>query len=117
MFLNDRGIPAPRALIARLHTLISSLPIDHLIRFVETTEALADKDDGRLLVAIEEAGAHGLIAHAARMRLVLARRTGDRTQLERARQMLEQLEDRQFLRRLEEVTSELIANADSQFIF
>ena len=48
-----------------------------------------------------------MIAHAARMRIVLARRTGDRTQLERARPMLEQIGDRQFLRRLEEVASAL----------
>jgi class 3 adenylate cyclase len=107
IFLCDRGIAAPRVLIARLHSLISSLPIDQLIRLVEMAEALAQEDDVRLLVAIEESESHGLIPHAARMRIVLARRTGDRTQLERARPVLERLEDRQFLRRLEEVEAAL----------
>jgi hypothetical protein len=41
------------------------------------------------------------------MRIVLARRTGDRAQLERARPVLERLGDRQFLRRLELVAAEL----------
>ena len=108
MFLTERGIPAPRALIARLRALISSsLPIDHWIRLVEVAEALAGEDDARLSVTIEETEDHGMIAQAARLRIVLAQRTGDRTQLERARPMLEQIGDRQFLRRLEEVASAL----------
>jgi hypothetical protein len=37
------------------------------------------------------------------MRIVLAQCTGDASQLERARPVLERLGDRQFLRRLEEV--------------
>ena len=107
MFLTDRGIPAPRVLIARLHALISFLPMDHLTRLVEIAEALAGEDDTRLSMAIDEAEAHGLIPHASRMRIVLARRTGNRAQLERARIVLEQLGDRQFLRRLEKVSAAL----------
>jgi len=103
MFLTDRGIHAPRELIARLRALYSSLPVDQCIRLVEIAEALANSDIVRLTKAIDEAEAHGLIAPAARMRIVLARRTGDWTQLEHARLVLEQLGDRQFLRRLEEV--------------
>jgi class 3 adenylate cyclase len=45
--------------------------------------------------------AHG--NDAARMRIVLAQRTGDRAQLDRARPVLERLGDRHFLRRLQEV--------------
>ncbi len=41
------------------------------------------------------------------MRIVLAQRTGDCTQLERTRPVLERLEDRQFLRQLEEVAAAL----------
>jgi hypothetical protein len=41
------------------------------------------------------------------MRIVLAQRTSDRAQLERARPVLERLGDRQFLRRLEEVAATL----------
>ncbi len=108
IFLNERGIPAPRVLIARLRALISSLPIDQIIRILEIAEALAQEDDIRLSLAIEEAEAHGLIAHSARLRLILARRTGDPIQLELARPVLEQIGDRQFLRRLEEVAAALV---------
>jgi class 3 adenylate cyclase/tetratricopeptide (TPR) repeat protein len=107
MFLCDRGLAAPRSLIARLQALTSSLQIDQFIRLVETAEALAQEDDARLSVAIDEAEAHGLIAQAVRLRIVLSQRTGDRTQLERARPVLERIGDRQFLRRLEKVSAAL----------
>ncbi|MEO9029029.1 MAG: hypothetical protein ABI413_09455 [Ktedonobacteraceae bacterium] len=45
--------------------------------------------------------------HAARMRIVLAKRIGDLSQLERARPVLEWLEDRLFLRKLREVEAML----------
>ncbi len=106
-YLNERGIAAPRALIARVNTLISSLPIDCFIRLLEIAEALAGEDDARLPVAIDEAETHGLMAHAGRMRIVLAQRTGDLVQLECARRMLERIGDRQFLRRLEKISAEL----------
>ena len=107
MFLNERGIPAPQVLIARLLALISSLPFDQLMRLLEIAEALAQEDDVRLSMAIKEAEAHGLIAHSARMRIVLAQRTGDLKQLERARPVLEQSGDLQFLHRLEKVSAAL----------
>ncbi len=107
MFLTDRGIPAPRALIARLRFLNSSLLIDQWTHLLELAEALENSDPVRLTRAIDEAEDHGMIEQAARLRIVLAQRTGDRTQLERARPVLEQLGDRQFLRRLEEVTSQI----------
>jgi len=117
MFLTDRGVPAPRALIARLRALNSVLPINDWILLVEIAEALENSDLVRLTRAIDEAEDHGLIAQAARLRIVLAQRTGDRTQLERARLLLEQLGDRQFLRRLEEVTIELNTKADPRLTF
>jgi hypothetical protein len=106
MFLNERGIPAPGELIAHLQAPPLALP-HHAIRSLEIAEALAAEDWARLSTAIEEAEAHGLIVHAARMRIVLAQRTSDRTHLEHARPVLEQLGDRQFLRRLEEVAAAL----------
>jgi hypothetical protein len=106
-FLTDRGIPAPRVLIARLRALLSFLPINYWIWLVEIAEALESSDLVRLAKAINEAEDHDLIAPAARLRLVLAQRTGDRTQLERARLVLERLGDRQFLRRLEKVAAAL----------
>jgi hypothetical protein len=43
------------------------------------------------------------------MRIVLAQMTGDPAPLAQARPVLERLQDRQFLRRLEEVTATLQA--------
>ena len=73
------------------------------IRSRQIAQALLDDDNAALSAAIDEAEAHGLVVHAARMRIVLAQRTGDRAQLAAARPVLERLEDRRFLRRLEEV--------------
>lgn len=71
--------------------------------FINIALALSANDDARLAQAIDEAEKHQHIVHAARMRIVLAQRTGDRSQLERARPVLERLGDRLHLRRLEEV--------------
>lgn len=69
-------------------------------------QALADGDDVQLARAIDEAEEHQLIVHAARMRVILAQRTGDHSQLERARTVLERIGDRRFLRKLEKVELE-----------
>ena len=106
-FLNEHGVAARPALITGV---ASSQPFgknDATVRYIEIAEALGAADHARLETAIDEAEAHGLIPHAARMRIVLAQWTGDRTQLERARPVLERLGDRQFLRRLEEVAAAL----------
>jgi hypothetical protein len=107
LFLNERGVPAPRTLMVRVRSLGFSLSMDNWIRFVEIAEALEKADFVLLTTAIDETEALGYISHAARMRIVLAQRTNDRTQLERARPVLERLGDRQFLRRLEEVAAAL----------
>jgi hypothetical protein len=73
----------------------------------EVAEALTSGDTLRLAAATDAAEARQLVVHAARMRIVLAQRTGDRTPLMRARPVLERLGDRQFLRRLEEVQAAL----------
>ena len=70
---------------------------------MQIAQALHDNDNTRLAQAIDDAEAHQLVVHAARMRIVLAQRTGDRSQLERARTVLERLQDRYCLRKLEEV--------------
>lgn len=72
-------------------------------------KALMADDNEALAQAIDEAEAHHLIVHAARMRIVLAKRTGDRDQLKRARLVLEPLEDRLFLHKLREVEEMLQA--------
>jgi tetratricopeptide (TPR) repeat protein len=103
MFLQERAASAPAGLITR-----ARLWPNGTVRWVvEIAEALGTSDLARLAKAIDEAEAHGLIVHAARMRIVLAQRTSDRTQLSRARPVLERLGDRQFLRRLEEVAKAL----------
>ncbi|MGH2494588.1 MAG: ATP-binding protein [Ktedonobacteraceae bacterium] len=74
---------------------------------VNIAQALIDNDNAQLAQAIDDAEAHHLMVHAARMRVVLAQRTGDRSQLERARVVLESLQDRHYLRKLEEVETEI----------
>jgi hypothetical protein len=110
MFLNEHGMHAPRALIEQLLSSFSRFSwwwSNVMSRCVEIAQALSVEDHGRLAMAIDEAETHGLIPHAARMRIVLAQRTSDQTQLERARPVLEGLGDRRSLRRLEEIAATL----------
>jgi hypothetical protein len=73
----------------------------------ELAEAVASGERVRLAAAIEVAEACHCVPFAARMRIVLAQQTGDASQLEQARPVLERLGDQQFLRRLEEVQNSL----------
>jgi class 3 adenylate cyclase len=102
--LTERGLPGLDWLIesGRNETLVFSWTA-----LANDAHALAAGDDTALAAAIDDAEAHDLIVHTARMRIVLAQRTNDRAQLERARQVLERLGDRKFLRRLEEVEGAL----------
>jgi hypothetical protein len=77
--------------------------------------ALAAGDNEQLALAIDQADEHGLIVHAARMRIVLAQRTRDQQQLESARPLLEQLGDRRALCKLEEVREALAKSQASHF--
>ncbi|HZO74801.1 MAG TPA: adenylate/guanylate cyclase domain-containing protein [Ktedonobacteraceae bacterium] len=74
---------------------------------LKIAQAILDNDNEQLAQAIDESEEHRLVVHAARMRVVLAQRTKDLSQLERARPVLERLGDRHFLRRLEEVEAVL----------
>jgi class 3 adenylate cyclase/tetratricopeptide (TPR) repeat protein len=107
MFVSERGAHSSPALLDMAARRAHAERFDALLQCVAIAAALAGNDNGGLAAAIDEAEAHGLIPHAARMRIVLAQRTGDRTHLDRARPVLEQLGDRQFLRRLEEVEGAL----------
>jgi class 3 adenylate cyclase len=107
MFVSERGVRADPDFSKGLWERSPVAHSEPLDRAVAIAEALAAGDDVRLAVAIDEAEAHGLVPHAARMRIVLAQRTGDPAPLERARAVLERLGDRQFLRRLEEVRGAL----------
>jgi hypothetical protein len=74
----------------------------YLAQSLQTATALASDDDQQLADAIAAAEARDLRPHAARLRIVLAQRTRDRAELERAHVALTLIGDRQFLRRLEE---------------
>src|SRR5215831_4352376 len=104
MLFNEHGVHAPRVLIAQEHYWLSWGSSVLRSQCIEIAEALAAEDLARLAAAIDEAETAGLLTHAARMRVVLAQRMGDRAQLERARSVLERLGDRRFLRRLAEIT-------------
>jgi class 3 adenylate cyclase/DNA-binding CsgD family transcriptional regulator len=104
MLCNEHGTRLPEAFVA---PLLSQPTQDMLIWCGQIARALTNEDNARLATAIEEAEKHGLVVHAAHMRVVLAGCTGDRSQLERAWPILQQLGDRRFLHRLEEVTVEL----------
>jgi tetratricopeptide (TPR) repeat protein len=108
MFLGERGVRPPRGLLGPAAAEARTERIAFPLYCVQIAEALAARDDTALLAAIDAAEAYGMIPHAARMRIVLAQRTGDRAQLGRARPALERLGDRQFLSRLEEVEAELV---------
>jgi hypothetical protein len=107
MLINERGLLLPQALLDALAEHTSTHQDVPLLHSARIALALASGEHARLAEAIDDAEAHGLIPHAARMRIVLAQRTGDRAHLERARPALQRLGDRQFLRRLEEVASAL----------
>lgn len=106
-FLSEHDIQAPESLIEGARVIARRTHVNALERVILVAEALASGDDARLAATIEGAEAHGLIPHAARMRIVLAQRTGDRAMLERTRVTLERIGDRLFLRKLEAVAAEM----------
>jgi class 3 adenylate cyclase len=114
MFVSERGVQADPEFRRGPWERTSAVRTEPLVRAVAIAEALAAGDDTQLAVAVDEAEAHGLVPHAARMRIVLAQRMGDASQLKRARPVLERLGDRQFLRRLEEVEAALKGSAESE---
>jgi tetratricopeptide (TPR) repeat protein len=103
---NEHGVLAPAWVIDDIHAREGDVSVPHGSK-VAISAALATGDDTRLAAAIEDAEVRGLVVHAARMRVVLARRTGDRAQLDRAAPVLQRLDDRRGLRRLEAVAARL----------
>ena len=101
-FFSESGLQAPQKFMQG-----SVFQNDMTTWCVRVAQAFIDDVNDQLATAIDEAEAHHLVVHAARMRIVLAQRTGDRSQLERARTVLERLGDRCYLRKLEEVAAAL----------
>ncbi|MGI8967474.1 MAG: hypothetical protein ACR2GA_00005, partial [Chloroflexota bacterium] len=106
-FFTERGLAPPDAVLDYIQREPECGSIDLIVRCREIALALAAADTARLAAAIDDAESHGLIPHAARMRIILAQLTQNPTPLEQARPVLERLQDRQFLRRLEEVATSL----------
>jgi class 3 adenylate cyclase len=100
-YFAEHNLPIPGALIETARA--SRASGNWTDAELEVAEALTSGDTVRLATAIDAAEACHLVVHAARMRIVLAQRTGDVAPLARARPVLERLGDRQFLGRLEEV--------------
>jgi len=105
MFLSERAIRAPRELLSAAAAEANAEQVPFPLLCLTIAEALSADDDARLATALEEAERGGMVAHVARMRIVVAQRSCDLAQLERARPVLQRLGDRQFLRRLEEVAN------------
>jgi hypothetical protein len=103
MLFTERGLCPPDELMKQGNYFGDDLTI----QASKIVRALAASDDQALSQAIDEAEEHQLALHAARMRIILAKRTGDLSQIERARPLLERLEDQLFLRKLREVEGQL----------
>ena len=88
---------------SEIEQLTSVNDFDFVLRVGRISQAIAANDNVQLATAIDEAEEHGLVVHAARMHIVLAQRTGDFTQLDRTRSILEGLQDYQYLKRLADV--------------
>ena len=101
---HGRSVPDPTLLREVQATADPYVLYHHL---TDIAQALVDGGDDLLAQAVDAAEAEHFVVHAARMRLVLARRTGDLGQLTRAQTVLERLADRRYLRKLEEVEHEL----------
>src|SRR5262249_45408382 len=91
MFCNEYGVVAPEGMIDRVGG--SAWHAAMYKDYLAVAAALAAGDDARLSAAVDAAEADSLVVHAARLRIVLAQRTGDRTQLDRARPVLVGLGD------------------------
>jgi hypothetical protein len=108
-FCNERGVPIPQTLLNMLEG--EKWYANDQKRYLAIAQAIITHDDERLAREIDEAEAQQMVVHAARMRIVLAQHTHDCSQLERARPVLERLNDRYFLCRLKEVRSALTIHA------
>lgn len=106
LFWNEHNTAMPAY---QIELMLNVTDFDFVTRIAHIAQAIADDDNAQLARAIDEAEEHGLIPYAARMRVVLAQRTGDHSQLERARSVLECLQDCQYLKKLEEVATSLVS--------
>lgn len=106
LFYNEHGIPSPEAVLEQA-TASGWLSWVHEGAH-KIAQPLKNNDMIGLAEAIDEAEQQHIVVHAARMRIVLAQHTGDASQLQRARNVLLGLNDKQYLRRLAAVEEMLL---------
>ena len=99
LFANEHAFPLSEEVLGRLKDTGDG---DRCL--LEIAHALTTGDLLRLAQAIDEAEAHKLVHHAARMRVILAQRSHDPRPLALVRPVLERLGDRQFLCHLEKAS-------------
>jgi hypothetical protein len=100
-FLSEHRVKVPGWLLAHVTNQARAQKNRRAAKVVQVAEAVVEDDAKQLAFAIDEVERHGLIPHAARMRIVLAQVGGDPAPVRQARPVLERLEDRRFLRRLQ----------------
>lgn len=98
-FNNERGVVSPPELLAAAATNGSGLGSGVL----EVARALHEGDNAALAGCVGELDRNLHRVTAARLRIVLAERTGDLSYLTEAQPVLVALHDRRFLRRLEKI--------------
>jgi hypothetical protein len=113
-FCLERGVlPSPQ-ILAVARGQATEIRSAMGLAYLAEANALEAGDMPGLALAIDQSEAFGLAPHAARMRIVLANLTGDPRPLARASPVLESLQDRQFLKRLQNVELALAAASRSQ---
>ncbi|HCI82824.1 MAG TPA: hypothetical protein DHW02_24395, partial [Ktedonobacter sp.] len=105
LFLLEHGKPVYPELAKLIREAASMYKVYSVLGDISL--ALEQENNNLLAQTIERAETNQFVVHAARMRIVLAQRTGDRSQLERARPVLQRLGDTMHLRKLEEVEQEI----------
>ncbi len=105
LFLLEHGKPFYPKLASILREAASMFKIYSILG--DISFALERDDNGLLAQAIDRAEANQFAVHAARMRIVLALRTGERSQLEHARSVLQRLGDHMHMRKLGEAEQEI----------
>ncbi|EFH86759.1 ATP-binding protein [Ktedonobacter racemifer] len=106
LFCLERNLPFPEELIPNTQTDLFGSG-NSFKQDIEIAYAILTDDNERFARALEKLEQYQEVVHAARLDIVLAERTGDRRYLGMARPILERLQDRQFLRRLNDVAERL----------
>ena len=107
LFLCERDLPVPADILAQARAEDTNDQMSAWRCVTDIATALEADDTVALASSIEAADALGLKPFVARMRIILARRTGDVAPLAVARPVLEELGDTLFLRKLAEVAAHL----------